>query len=542
MTAEKSAHHLKLPEIYIATIIVAACSIIYELLLAQTLTLLYGGNVLRYSVTIGLYLFGLGIGAELAKFFKDSAGYYFIRIELVLSLIGGSSIAFLFFISQWQFEYYLPILILAHFLILLIGVLSGFEIPLLNYLLENQNFTRILSLDYIGSLIGSVLFGICLYSAFGLIPTAIFVAFLNFIVALHFLIRLRNYSKALVILFGITGFGFVVALANVQTIDTTIQRIYTKINLVLSRERDGIRTEFGKYELIENFTTPYQTVSYMIDTSKDEHMVFLDHKIQLGTSWYKIYHELFVAAGLSVVEKPSLDIAVLGGGDRLLIEELLRSNADIERIDHVDIDSEFMSYIEHHPYFSKDLNLSLKSNLVHLHTQDAYLFIRNIKQGVPQYDIIFIDLSSLRDDSKLIHLYSTEFYKRIRQRLKPDGVMVMWTYSEDEFFNILRQTTYQAGFKNFAIFTRRFENEPFTDPILVFTDASAPESIKPAKKDALLSRQKIVAGNWQSLKDLDLKENSVFQPNYKMIIERNDPINSSEIIVRHIVDDKANNR
>lgn len=526
---------LKLPEIYLATIIVAACSIIYELLLAQTLTLLYGGNVLRYSVTIGLYLFGLGIGAELARFFRDSAGYYFIRIELVLSLIGGSSIAFLFFISQWQFEYYFPILILAHFLILLIGLLSGFEIPLLNYLLENQNFTRILSLDYIGSLIGSVLFGICLYSAFGLIPTATFVAFLNFIVALHFLVRLRDFNKAIIIFFGLTGLGFAIALANVNTIDNAIQRIYTKINLVLSRELSGVKTELTDNELIDNFTTPYQTVSYMIDRSKDEHMVFLDHKIQLGTSWYKIYHELFVAAGLSVVKEKSLDIAVLGGGDRLLIEELLKSDADIKRIDHVDIDFEFMSYIEHHPYFSKDLNLSLKSELVHLHTQDAYLFIRNAKQGVPQYDIVFIDLSSLRDDSKLIHLYSTEFYNRIRQRLKPDGVMVMWTYSEDEFFNILRQTTYEAGFKNFAIFTRRFENDPFTDPILVFTDDPTPKALTTEKIRSLDDQQKIVAGKWQRLNDIGVKENSVFQPNYNMVIEKRDPVQSAKIIVNHIV-------
>ena len=45
------------------TVIVAACSIIYELVYSQALTVLYGGPVARYSITIGLYLISLGLGS-----------------------------------------------------------------------------------------------------------------------------------------------------------------------------------------------------------------------------------------------------------------------------------------------------------------------------------------------------------------------------------------------------------------------------------------------------------------------------------------------
>ena len=52
------------------TVIVAACSIIYELVYSQALTVLYGGTIARYSITIGLYLISLGLGSFFFNSFK----------------------------------------------------------------------------------------------------------------------------------------------------------------------------------------------------------------------------------------------------------------------------------------------------------------------------------------------------------------------------------------------------------------------------------------------------------------------------------------
>ena len=51
--------------IFSLTLLVAFCSIVYELIFSQALTVIFGGTVIRYSMTIGLYLFSLGIGAFL---------------------------------------------------------------------------------------------------------------------------------------------------------------------------------------------------------------------------------------------------------------------------------------------------------------------------------------------------------------------------------------------------------------------------------------------------------------------------------------------
>ena len=53
--------------IYFLTFILAFCSIVYELLLAQSLTAFLENTVLRYSITIGLYMFSMGYGALIAE-------------------------------------------------------------------------------------------------------------------------------------------------------------------------------------------------------------------------------------------------------------------------------------------------------------------------------------------------------------------------------------------------------------------------------------------------------------------------------------------
>ncbi len=84
--------------IYLITFIVAFCSIVYELLMAQTLSLLTGNSVLRYSTTIGLYLASLGLGAFLCtnkRLVRPVETLW--KVEILLSLIGGAAVVLLHF-------------------------------------------------------------------------------------------------------------------------------------------------------------------------------------------------------------------------------------------------------------------------------------------------------------------------------------------------------------------------------------------------------------------------------------------------------------
>lgn len=168
--------------IYLFTFILAFCSIAYELLLGQSLSAFLGNTVLRYSVTIGLYMFSMGIGSFVAegRFVKNPVTAL-LKTEVVLTVIGGFSVIFLLVLDSAGMP---PLLFSAsaHALIIIIGILSGFEIPLLMQLknLETeQSESLILGVNYLGAFLSTVAFAFVFYPLMGLIPTAFFVAALN---------------------------------------------------------------------------------------------------------------------------------------------------------------------------------------------------------------------------------------------------------------------------------------------------------------------------------------------------------------------------
>ncbi len=73
---------------YVITFILSGCSLIYELLIAQTLSLLAANTVTWYSVTIGTYLAFMGFGAFLlgARYESRSAWSALFQVELLLSI------------------------------------------------------------------------------------------------------------------------------------------------------------------------------------------------------------------------------------------------------------------------------------------------------------------------------------------------------------------------------------------------------------------------------------------------------------------------
>src|SRR5262249_12617954 len=82
----------RLLPLYGLTAVIALCSIVYELLLAQTLSALLGNTVLRYSVTIGCFLGALGLGAILCGSDATDAARRLTRVELALSALGGVAV------------------------------------------------------------------------------------------------------------------------------------------------------------------------------------------------------------------------------------------------------------------------------------------------------------------------------------------------------------------------------------------------------------------------------------------------------------------
>ena len=144
--------------------IVALCGIVYQLIIGTVSSYLLGNSVYQFSITIGFFMFAMGIGSYISKFIGGNLIARFIQVEVALALIGGICSLALFFAFP-----YAPFLyqVVMFFFILSIGALVGLEIPLLTRILADGSGTRrsianVMSLDYIGALVGSVAFPLML--------------------------------------------------------------------------------------------------------------------------------------------------------------------------------------------------------------------------------------------------------------------------------------------------------------------------------------------------------------------------------------------
>ena len=205
-------------------------SIVYELLLGQALSAFFGNTVLRYSVSVGLYLLSMGVASFCcASFLLKRAYASLLLAELFLVLLGASSVIVLHYANVLLSP--LLFFAVAHLLIVAIGFLSGLELPLLVELHPSGRSSEFLCINYIAAFCGTLCFALLFYKSFGLMATAFAVALLNSSIALllafFYRARLRDSSFAVLRFLHISLFALLsLALIYVGEIDAHYVSLY----------------------------------------------------------------------------------------------------------------------------------------------------------------------------------------------------------------------------------------------------------------------------------------------------------------------------
>ena len=143
--------------------VVASCGLAYELIAGALSSYLLGDSVMQFSTVIGTYLFAMGIGSWLSRYVERHLIARFIQIELMVGVLGGFSAAALFFIFVWFSE---PFKLALYLAVIGIGILVGLEIPLIMRIMKRElSFkevvSQVLTFDYLGALVVSILFPCC---------------------------------------------------------------------------------------------------------------------------------------------------------------------------------------------------------------------------------------------------------------------------------------------------------------------------------------------------------------------------------------------
>ncbi|MEZ5740771.1 MAG: polyamine aminopropyltransferase [Burkholderiaceae bacterium] len=394
-------------------LIVALCGIAYELIIGTVSSYLLGNSVYQFSLTIGVFMFAMGVGSLLSKFLDGRMVRNFILVEMAISLIGGVCSILLFMVFPSARALYELVM---YGLILSIGALVGMEIPILTTMLSHKasirkSIANVMSLDYVGALIGSVAFPLLLLPTLGLVQASFAVGLLNILTALVNVVVFRRQLPYYRWMLGIC-LAILAALIGFIVFGSQVTR-YAEKHLYFD-------------QVIYDQQTPYQKLVVTRSAVHDEHRLYIDGHIQFSTRDEFRYHESLVHPAMAVTG-PRARVLILGGGDGLAAREVLKYR-DVTTIDLVDIDSEMTRISAELPMLAKLNEGSLESSRLTIHHEDAFSFI-NAPGAL--YDRVIIDMPDPHNEA-LNKLYSKEFYTMIKRRMAPGAVLV--TQSSSPFF------------------------------------------------------------------------------------------------------------
>jgi spermidine synthase len=166
--------------------VAAVCGLIYEMVIGTVTSEFSSDGSANFSFVIGLYLFAMGLGSALSKKLRGDELQLFLMMELVVGVLGGCSAAILTGAHALVGENYRIVMIV---LTLIIGTGVGLEIPLMTRYVARESglenaLADVLSYDYMGSLVASLLFPAILLPGLGPIRAALLIGVLNLATAM----------------------------------------------------------------------------------------------------------------------------------------------------------------------------------------------------------------------------------------------------------------------------------------------------------------------------------------------------------------------
>jgi len=392
--------------------VVAACGLVYELAAGALASYLLGDSILQFSTVIGAYLFAMGIGSYLSRFFDRQMVAHFLRIELLVGLVGGLMPLALFALQtlaapSFRFALYA--------LVLLVGTLVGLEIPLVMRILKRHFRARyalkdlvsqVLTFDYLGALAVAVAFPLVFVPQLGLIRTGAFFGLLNAAVAVWalwlFRGELRRVGMHALACAGVVG-ALLAAFAGAD------------------RASSWAEDRFYADRIVYSANSAYQRI--VVTASPVGVRLFLNGNLQFHSRDEYRYHEALVhpaMAGHGAARR----VLVLGGGDGMAVREILKYPG-VEQVTLVELDPHMTTLFAQAPML-RALNAdALHSPKLRIVNADAFAWL---EQNPGAFDVIVIDFPDPTNFS-IGKLYTSAFYRLVDQHLNAAGYAVVQTTS-----------------------------------------------------------------------------------------------------------------
>ncbi len=388
--------------------IIAGAGVAYELSLMLLGTVTVGSTERANAIVLGTAMLGMGIGATTGGRWADKPVVNFVRIEIVLALLGGAAAPMLYWSWARLDSLWGPLLGIS----LAIGVCIGAEMPLLaalNDKLSKQSAATVVSsytaADYFGALVGAIGFAFFVRPVFGLVSGTVLIAAINLVAAGAVVFIVPTDGRRFVVPWMAAGaLGLVgVALAAPSIVTDGRQALFR--DPIIAREESGVQ------ELVVTSRTHPGGV---VDTR-----LFLNNDLQLSSVDEHRYHESLVHPAVS----GSANVLILGGGDCLAAREALRHDT-VESVTLVELDPTVVELMRSIPELEAIQDGACDDDRLTIVNDDAFVWAEEAVDAGRTFDSIVVDFPD-PDTPALGRLYSVEIYQVLDDLLAADGVMAV---------------------------------------------------------------------------------------------------------------------
>jgi len=396
--------------------VVAACGLVYELAAGTLASYLLGDSILQFSTVIGTYLFAMGVGSWLSRHLERQLVAHFLRIELLVGLVGGLMPAALFALQGLPtpaFRFALYALVLA------VGILVGLEIPLVMRILKQQFrglagarygfgnlVSQVLTFDYLGALAVAIAFPLLAVPQLGLVRTGAFFGLLNAGVAVWALWLFRGELR-----------GFASHAAACALTVAALLGAFAGADRITTWAEDRFYADHVLY----SETSAYQRI--VVTASRAGVRLFLNGNLQFHSRDEYRYHEALVHPAMAAHGAPRR-VLVLGGGDGLAVREVLRYPG-VEHVTLVELDPHMTALFARQPLLRELNQDALRSPKLEIVHADAFGWLDRYDD---MFDVIVVDFPDPTNFA-IGKLYTSSFYALLDRRLAASGYAVVQTTS-----------------------------------------------------------------------------------------------------------------
>ncbi|MGJ8672380.1 polyamine aminopropyltransferase [Rubritalea sp.] len=452
----------------IVIFVMGGCGLAYEYTFSKIAADLIGNSVQQWAIVIAVMLFCMGMGAHIQKWISNkNLLNSLVYSQLLLAILGGFG-PLLMLLAFSYFPYHFALV--QYSLISVIGILIGFEIPLISRLNEaysdsiRTNLANVLKMDYIGALIGALLWVFLLPKFFTLHETAYILAYISIFTALLCWFFFKSKASFLPLIASIGS----LALVTTGFLRSNQWSIHAEQNLYQDR-------------VIFTHTSQYQHI-VLTESLTGNLRCYINGHIQFSANDEHIYHEQLVHPAF-LINQSAKRVLILGGGDGMAAREVLKY-PHVEEIVLVDLDPAMTDLAKNHTILSKLNDYSLSNHRLtnppasgihssegktltqpaqrrirHTETSQVKLSVRNIdaskyiRTASGLFDIIILDFPD-PSGPELAKLYSLHFYGELKNKLAADGIIIQQStspYQAKEAFLCIGRTMEKAGLSTLPI-------------------------------------------------------------------------------------------